>query len=163
MLPALFLLPASGSNRESDMLLYAVGGGLSSSLPPRMKLEIWFDRLYSSSAACLRLCRSQKTRPAINAAAATTPTTTPAAMPPTFGELLCSGLGDGGEDSPLCCDAGIVTTIVLPGPTLVTTEAEAVVDDVKEDTGVVAGVGAVLAAAVDDEAADELELESLPL
>ena len=56
------------------------------------------------------------------AATTTTPTTTPAAIPATFG--FEPELDDESE-----ADEGVsVTTTVLPGPTLVTTDGAAVVD-----------------------------------
>ncbi len=68
------------------------------------------------------------------AATATTPMTTPAAMPATFVWGWGCGVGvlEAGEEA---SEAGCVTMTVWPGATLVTTEGVAVVDGVDEEGG----------------------------
>jgi hypothetical protein len=150
MLPVEFRLFASGSSRESDMLEYPVFGGLPSpEVPPwRMKSPTWV-RLKSSSAALRLRWRMKKNNPMAIPATATTPTTTPAAIPATFvleppSDLLpVAPSGDW-----VCCSLdGIVTTTVVPGAMLVETAPPV-------GAFVVEGAAVVLGAA----ALDELEL-----
>ena len=153
MLPVEFRLLASGSSRESDMLEYPVFGGLPSpDVPPwRMKSPTWV-RLNSSSAALRLRWRMKKNKPMPMPAMATTPTTTPAAIPATFvleppSDLL--PLAASG-DSVCCWLDGMVTTTVVPGAMLVETAAPL-------GAFVVEGEAVVL-----DAAALELELASSP-
>jgi len=136
------------------MFEYPVLGGLPSpDVPPwRMKSPTWV-RLYSSSAALRLRWRRKKNRPMAMPATATTPTTTPAAIPATFvpdPPLDFSAVASSGE--PVCCWLdGMVTTTVVPGAILVETAALA-------GASVVAGADVVLEADADA----ELELDSSP-
>lgn len=117
--------------------------------------------------------------PAMMAARARTPTTTPAAMPPTLGpEELEDAVA---EVESLCWVAGMVTTTVVPGATEVTMDGTTEVTGaattgtkigvvVVEEAAVIAkGVGVVAvvagmtaAAVVVDEGEDGDEAESPP-
>ena len=105
MLPSLWRLCAimPGSSLESDMELDEVG-----LLPPATKLSIVADRLYSSSRAFWRLRRIKNQTPAAIAIMATTPTTTPAAMPAVLVPPSSSSLSP--SDGALDC----VTMTVWP-------------------------------------------------
>lgn len=125
-------------------------GGLPSPVVPPWRMKsVTCVRLYSSSAALRLRWRMKKNRPMAIPATATTPTTTPAAMPATLGEeppLSDSAELEGSGASVCCWLEGMVTTTVVPGATLV---------EIAADSG---------AAVVDDEAAvvddDDEELES---
>lgn len=82
----------------------------------------------------------------------TIPTTTPAAIPAVFGPPdFCSFSGESGEVATGAAEA--VTTTVLPGATLVTTEGVACVVVAGTDGVDAVGVVDVVAALDDEEAA----------
>ena len=94
--------------------------------------------LYSSSAAFRLLCLIQKNSPVMMAIKATTPTTTPPAMAATFVEPPESDFcAEAVPEALVAGDAGLVTTIVRPGDTSVTTVggADVVVELSGEESG----------------------------
>jgi len=123
MLPSLcrLCIMASGSNRASGP------AGILADLPPAKKsAPLCFWNPASSAFLLLRL-RMKKIAPTI-AIMATTPTTTPAAMPATLGPDDLLSLLDEAEELVDCAALpDSVTTTVLPGATLVMTDAEVVV------------------------------------
>lgn len=118
-----------------------------------MKSLTWV-RLYSSSSALRLRWRIKKNSPIAIPATATTPTTTPAAMPATLVLDPPSdfALEEASGASVCCWLDGIVTTMVVPGAMLVDTAGLSSGAAVIEDDA---------AEVVLDEAALELELELL--
>ena len=133
MLPSLcrLCIITDGSRRASD--IDAVLDGF----PLVVKLLIETLRLYSSSTARRLRCRRNKKSPPAIAQIATTPTTTPAAMPAVFGPFGFSFAAEDGAGAVVVWP-GAVTTTVFP---MVTTDGD--------DLRVVLGTGAAVVCGVD--------------